>query len=79
MLDSSSMPKCAQTSFARLLEYKIRYKEEEIKIMHELPVDHGPGHLHVKYLPDAIIEILHIFHPDPFDAAYKHHLLDHLR
>lgn len=52
--------------------------EEEIKIMHDLPVDHGPGHLHVKYLPDSIIEILHIFHPDPFDAAYKHHLLDHL-
>lgn len=52
--------------------------EAEVKLMQNLSVDHGPGHAHVKYLPDAIIEILHIFHPDPFDAAFKHHLLDHL-
>ena len=39
--------------------------------------NHGPGHVHVKYLPDAIIEILKFFHPDPFDSAFKHHLLDH--
>ena len=39
--------------------------------------NHGPGHVHVKYLPDAIISILKLFHPDPYDNSFKHHLLDH--
>jgi len=52
--------------------------EDEMRLVENITEDnHGPGHVHVKYLPDAIIEILKLFHPDPFDSAFKHHLLDH--
>jgi len=50
----------------------------EMRIMENVTEDAGPGHAHVKYLPDSIVEIFKIFFPDPFDAAFKHYLLDHL-
>ena len=38
--------------------------EMEMRIMENVTEDHGAGHLHVKYLPDSIIEIFKIFDPD---------------
>ena len=35
-----------------------------MRIMENVTEDHGAGHLHVKYLPDSIIEIFKIFDPD---------------